>query len=688
MSLYRTTLRRGLLDFHIGEAVPEIAFDVPRYMREMAEAGMQTLTFMTKDAFGTSYYDTRIGKKNAKLAGKDLLEEAVTEAHRNGIRLIAYYNVGLNSYVAGANPDYRQRDKDGAPVTNAFGFYDLLCLNSPYRDYVAAQLSEIAERYTVDGFFFDITYVWPSSCHCDYCRKWYVEKYGQTPPVSPPPGSADLRRWQQFQRDIRADFLRFITGRLKKLNPDLEIGWNHAGDLAFAHMEPDERADYLTSEFHPPIYLYGSLLAKWKRTKGKPFELMMPSEMGSWGEWTLAPAATLKAAAAITVSGGGSISFGHVPLPSGALKGALPSPVVEAIKEANDFIREREEWLLGASSVPDVAVLHGVHNRRMFESTSLPNHADDALNGINRMLIEGNVHFDVLSERDLVKQLGGYAVLAMPDQAYVSPEVEEAVREFVRGGGLLIATHRTSLYTEEGVRKANFGLADVFGVDFDDTSRYSVNYMADFDKDVFGSVPDMPVLVKGTNTPVLRVRPSAEARVLSVYMEPAMETKTHRHVYHQHAHPAIRTDDPAITLYSYGKGACLYLSAPVEASYWKTGSPWLRRIYMDGYKLLRPDPLIEVDAPIGVEVNLMRQASRWIVHLVQVREEKAAGSKTFMEEIWPLHNIKVRIRAKPARLYLAPQLEPLPFAEEGDGIVFTIPVLELHAMAVLEDVQG
>ncbi|TMV52662.1 hypothetical protein FE783_00235 [Paenibacillus mesophilus] len=683
MTLYRSTTRRGLLDFHAGEAVPEIDFDVPRYMREMAEAGMQTLTFMTKDAFGTSYYNTRIGHKNSKLR-TDLLAEAVREAGKYGIKLIAYYNVGLNSYVANANPDYRQRDKDGAPVTNAFGYYDLLCLNSPYRDYVAAQLTEIAQGYEVDGFFFDITYVWPSSCHCEYCRKWYVEKYGQTPPPQPQPGSPELRRWQQFQKEIRADFLRFITRRVKSVAPGLQIGWNHAGDLAFAHVEPDAYADYLTSEFHPPIYLYGSLLAKWKRTTGKPFELMMPSEMGSWGEWTLAPAATLKTAAAIAVAGGGSISFGHVPIPSGALKGALPPPVVAAIKEANEFVLEREEWLLHAESVPDVAVLYGVENRRMIESTSLPNHVDDAMGGANRMLIEGNIHFDVISGGNLPKLAGSYSMLVLPDQAYMSPDVENAVRDYVRDGGLLIASHRTSLYGEDGVRKANFGLADVFGVDFDDTSRYSVAYLADFAGEHFPDVPDMPVLLKGVNAPVLRVRPAAETRVLSAFMEPAMESKTYRHVYHQHAHPAIRTNDPAITIHRFGKGACVYIAAPIEASFWKTGSPWLRRLYLDCYKLLRPKPLLEVEAPIGIEVNLMRQGTRWIIHLVQVREEKAAGSKTFIEEIWPLYNIKVKIRKKPERVYLAPQLQPVPFDEEEDGISFVVSEVGLHAMVVLE----
>lgn len=686
MTLYRDTLRRGLLDFHIGEAVPEIVFDIPQYMREMAEAGMQTITFMTKDAFGTSYYNTRIGHKNNKLR-TDLLAEATQEAAKHGIRLIAYYNVGLNSYVANAHPDYRQRNKEGEPVTKAYDYYDLLCLNSPYRDYVAAQLMEIAENYDVAGFFFDITYVWPTSCHCDYCQQWYLEKYGTAIPQAPQAGTPELRRWQDFQKEIRRSFLEMITDRLKGYNPQFLIGWNHAGDLAFAHVEADERADYLTSEFHPPIYLYGSLLAKWKRATGKPFELMMPSEMGSWGEWTLAPSATLKTAAAITVAGGGTISFGHVPLPSGALKGAVPSPIVAAIREANQFIQEREQWLLRSQSVPDVAVLHSIENRRMLESTSLANHIHDSLNGIHRMLLEGNVHFDVLSDQGITERLREYKVLVMPDQSYIPPALEEAIRQFVHKGGLLIASHRSSLYGRDGVRKHNFGLADVFGVDFVDTSRYSVAYIADIQGAEFREVPDMPILVKGTNTRVLRVQRSQTAEVLATFMEPAMEAKVHRHIYHQHAHPAVQTDAPAVSFHQFGMGACVYIAAPIEASFWKTGSPWLRQIYLACMKVLRPQPLLEVEAPLGVEVNLLQQGARYVLHLVQVREEKAAGSKTFIEEIWPLYNIKVKIRTKAQRIYLAPEGQELDVVEEDDGMTFTVPKMDLHAMVVMEGVS-
>lgn len=688
MTLYHNTLRRGLLDFHIGESVPEIVFDVPKYMAEMAQAGVETITFMTKDAFGASYYNTRIGQKNSKLR-TDLLAEAVEEARKHGIRLIAYYNVGLNTHVANANPDYRQRDQQGNAVTKAFDYYDLLCLNSPYRDYVANQLLEIAEHYDVDGFFFDITYVWPTSCHCEYCQRWYKEKYGTPIPVSPQVGTPELRRWQDFQKEMRRRFLEMITERIKSVKPDFLIGWNHAGDLAFGHIEADESADYLTSEFHPPIYLYGSLLAKWNRTLGKPFELMMPSEMGSWGEWTLAPKATLRTAAAIATANGGSISFGHVPIPSGALKGSMQAPIMEAIEEANDWVKARSEWLLHAESVPQIAVLHSIENRRMFEATALANHVDQTLNGVNRILIEGNQHFDVLSERTLLEKLEPYEMLIVPDQAYLSAEQEEKIRRFVERGGLLLASHRTSLYDRQGVRRDNFGLADVMGVDFVDSSRYSVMYAADLDPLHFSSVPAMPILVKGAQTNTLQVRPHQASTVLGTWMEPAMEAKVHRHVYHQHAHPAHRTNHPSVILHRYGKGACVYIPAPLEASFWITGSPWLRNLYLGCLKVLRPEPMLEVQAPFGVEVNVMRQGTRWILHLIQVREEKAAGSKTFIEEILPIYNIQVRIRKKPIRLYTAPDLQELSLIEDKDGAggQFTIPELELHTMVVMEGME-
>ncbi|MDF2659484.1 MAG: hypothetical protein K0Q94_2275 [Paenibacillus sp.] len=686
--LYKRTFRRGLFDFHAGEAIPEVTVDVEQYMAGAAAAGIQTITFMTKDAFGNSYYDTRIGHKNAKLKG-DLLAEAVEAAKRQGIRLIAYYNVGLNTHVAQQNPDYRQRTADQQPVSEAFGFYDLLCMNSPYRDHVYGQLDEIAKKYEVSGFFFDISYVWANSCYCGYCQSRYKSRYGYTMPVSPQPGTKDMAQWQAFRRDIRLHFMRDAATRLKAVNPDLLIGWNHAGDPRFGQVEADQYADYFTSEFHPPHYAYGSLLARWKRSFGKPFELMMPSEMGSWGEWTLAPTPTLMTTAAIAVANGGSISFGHVAYPSGEYKGVVPAPVMCAIGEANAWVKSMEPWLLEAESEPMVAVLYDIGNKRMLENSALACcKNEDHLQGIHRILTEGHIHFDIIDETHLLEKLERYELLIVPDQAYLSEAVQHRIRKYVQDGGRLLASGRTSLYKADGERETDFGLADLFGVQFQDVSTYSLSYLDSIDASIAEGVPNMPILLKQEGQPSLRIV-STSGEVLCGFMEPAVETTVKRHVYHQHAHPALSTPDPAITVQTVGQGACLYMAGPIEASYWSSGSPWLRTVYLNSLRKLYPNPRVVVQAPLSVEVNVMRQRklSRLIVHLINVREDKAAGSKSFIEEIAPVMNIKVSIGGQASRVLLLPEGQELEFTKEQERISFVVPRMNLHAAVVVEGIM-
>jgi hypothetical protein len=62
--------------------------------------------------------------------------------------------------------------------------------------------------------------------------------------------------------------------------------------------------------------------------------------------------------------------------------------------------------------------------------------------------------------------LAPYATLVLPNLAALSDAQCDQLRAFVKNGGNLIATCETSLYNEWGVRRSNFGLADLFGVDW------------------------------------------------------------------------------------------------------------------------------------------------------------------------------------------------------------------------------
>src|SRR4029453_17096773 len=64
------------------------------------------------------------------------------------------------------------------------------------------------------------------------------------------------------------------------------------------------------------------------------------------------------------------------------------------------------------------------------------------------------------------KHLAAFKTLLLPNIGALSDEQCERLRAFVGRGGGLVATHETSLYDEWGVKRQNFGLADLFGVNY------------------------------------------------------------------------------------------------------------------------------------------------------------------------------------------------------------------------------
>src|SRR5438094_4083859 len=59
-----------------------------------------------------------------------------------------------------------------------------------------------------------------------------------------------------------------------------------------------------------------------------------------------------------------------------------------------------------------------------------------------------------------------FKTLILPNIAALGDAQCEQLRTFVKNGGSLIATYETSLYDEWGVKRKDFGLADLLGVSF------------------------------------------------------------------------------------------------------------------------------------------------------------------------------------------------------------------------------
>jgi hypothetical protein len=94
-----------------------------------------------------------------------------------------------------------------------------------------------------------------------------------------------------------------------------------------------------------------------------------------------------------------------------------------------------------------------------------------------------------------------------------------------------------------------------------------------------------------------------------------------------------------------------------------------------------------------VEVTLHTQAqdeqhpARKIIHWVAYHPRRSAQSIPHVDQSWQTEGLSVRVRlngAPPARVYLAPEQQNLPFTIEAGYIHVKLPPIGAHAVIVLE----
>ena len=85
-------------------------------------------------------------------------------------------------------------------------------------------------------------------------------------------------------------------------------------------------------------------------------------------------------------------------------------------------------------------------------------------------------------------------------------------------------------------------------------------------------------------------------------------------------------------------------------------------------------------------IELMEQEGRYIQHLLYGVPVKRGSGVEVIEDLVPIHGVKVRLRLPRAvkRAYLAPQREELNLDEKGGAVEFEVEEFCCHQMVVLE----
>lgn len=306
--------RRAVIDAHIPDWDPQFLsrFDSDAYVARLVESRAQSVVCYAMSHVGLFNYPTKIGRQHAGLNGRDIVAELASRCHAKKIGVQLYTSLIYDRWTYDQHPNWRLRRFDGTALGEG-SRYGTVCPNSPYREYVRAWVTEMAERYDVEGFRFDMTF-WNGVCYCPHCKKRWQDEIGGEMPAK-----VDWldERWMTLQRKREtwlAEFAAIATQAVKAVRPQATVehqastfplNWNFGVGFPLVAQN-----DFLQGDFYGDS-LQGSFVRKLldTLTPNRPFgyetsfSVELRDHTGSKSE------ALLEAKAAAAISDGAAFIF-------------------------------------------------------------------------------------------------------------------------------------------------------------------------------------------------------------------------------------------------------------------------------------------------------------------------------------------------------------------------------------------
>jgi len=310
--------------------------------------------------------------------------------------------------------------------------------------------------------------------------------------------------------------------------------------------------------------------------------------------------------------------------------------------------------------------------------------------GMYHALIEARVPFEMVNDRLLdAEHLEPFKLLILPNIAALSETQCQQLRKYVKSGGSLVATFETSLYDEGGKRRRNFGLADLFGLSYNDQvegpMKNSYLRLKSSSKTgrfhpVLSGLEDAYRIINGIWR--LDVKPNLD------FPSPVTLIPTYPDLPMEHVYPRKpETDIREVYLRELGESRVAYIPWDIDRAFWEI-------MNVDHGRLLRniinwaanEEPPVKVTGPGILDVTAWRQKKSMTVHLVNLTN--AMMMKGPFREFIRVGEQKLQIiiprNTKVKNIHLLVS-DKSPDYKTSDGIVsLTVPSILDHEVVALD----
>ena len=150
-----------------------------------------------------------------------MMKEMIDACHDKEIAVALYCSLIFDRYAADTHPEWRMRTWDGKFQGDG-GRHGVMCINSPYREYVRSFTEEICQNFDFEGIRFDMTF-WPWLCYCEHCQTRFDKEVGGEIPKTV--HWLD-EKWVAFQRCRErwlVEFARLATVTVRRFKPNASV---------------------------------------------------------------------------------------------------------------------------------------------------------------------------------------------------------------------------------------------------------------------------------------------------------------------------------------------------------------------------------------------------------------------------------------------------------------------------------
>jgi hypothetical protein len=639
-----------------------------------------------------AYYptDVPLHHRSASLGSSDPFGTLVAGCRALGMHVIARTDPhAAREEVRLAHPDWIAARPDGQPHRHwANADLWVTCALGPYNfDFMDQVHREIVTKYRVDGIF---TNRWApqSECHCVHCQENYRAATGLELPRTTDAADPLRRRYLAWRKVRLTELWKAWDATIRAAHPDARLIPNGPPDLKTAgELAEIQFTDYQARRGMTPPWANGRHGKEYRSVMGRrPVGGIFSVGLEEAYRWkdSVQSEPEIRLWVAEGTANGMRPWFTKF---SGTLYDRRWLPVVERIY---GWHARHERYLRNEGPLARVALLLSEQTTSFHAGAAPGDRAADHVLGMYQALLEARVPFEMVHEAFLTPEhLDPFKLLILADAAALSDAQCAAVRSYVDRGGSVLATFATSLYDEEGRRREDFGLADLFGVSVDGPIEGPMqNSYLNLETDsstgrrhpVLQGLEDTPRIINGVfRIPVTPRGPfPSPVTLIPSYPDLPMED----------VYPRVpRTDVRELYLRELGPSRVAYVPWDIDRTFWDVMCVDHGRLLRNlvAWALNEPPP-VEVSGPGLLDVTFWRQRDSVTVHLVNLTNPMMM--KGPLREVIPVGPLDARIRlpaGTPARRVRLLTAGVNPRVERAGGtITVTVPSVEVHEVIAID----